>query len=146
MGRIKGSKNKPKNSTAKKLFIPAKFYNDSNFELASFIIDKFLDKRELTEVYRNYTTAIKLAKKFSSKAFWASIPCEFRVKNISNFLFGKALDKLSMLFCIYSRNLSRDKKIKIDAAPLIEYKLEEIDIEENMIAKRKPKTILEFCK
>lgn len=150
MGRKLGSKNKnklEKLDKPKKFIVPWKFRKDTRFDLATFIIHKFLDARLIeSKVWESYTSAFKLVKKFNSKPFWASLPCEFKIKNISNLLFGKAFDKLNMLWIVYQRDIARDKKIKIDAAPPIEYKLEEIDIEESITQEKKPKTILEFCK
>ena len=150
MGRPKGSTNKSKlekGDKLKKFTIPWRFRQHENFDLATFIINKFLDARLIEkDVYKSYISALKLASKFSSKTFWQNLPANNKIKNISSLLFGKALERLTMFWNIYKQNLVRDKKIKIDIAPLIEYKLEAIDAEENMIAERKPKTILEFCK
>lgn len=149
MGRQKGSKNKnkpEKDDKPKKFIVPWKFRKDPRFDLATFIIHKFLDARLIeSKVWESYTSAFKLVKKFNSKPFWVSLPCEFKIKNISNLLFGKAFEKLNMLWIVYKRDIARDKKIKVDLSPPIEYKLESIDRTENFIGK-KQKTILEFCK
>ncbi len=149
-GRPKGSKNKSKISgetpeKSKSVWIPPKFYNNENFPLAKFIIDKFMDIRCIN-IYREYTSAFKLVKKFPSEYFWKSLPCLNRIKNLSNLLFGKGIERLEMLWRVYQIKLERDKKIKIDAHPKLEYKLEEVpDLGDNKERLKKPKTMIEFC-
>lgn len=147
MGRTKGSKNKSKlvkEDKPKKFIIPWKFRKDPRFELATFIIHKFLDERLIEpKVWESYTSAFKLVTKFNSKPFWASLPCEFKIKNISNLLFGKAFEKLTMLWIVYKKKLARDKKINIDIQAKPEYSYEDITAIRKISGK---KTILDFCK
>src|SRR4051812_22351232 len=119
MARTKGSKNSKSKTKKKNNWIPPKIFNDPRYPLAKYIIDKFVDIREVNP-YRDFTTAFKLIRKFNSKFFWQQLPCEFRIKNLSVFLFGKALEKLTMLWCVYQKRITIDKKIKVDVKNNIE--------------------------
>ena len=138
MGRKLGSKNGVKSNRGA-------IFKHKDYKLAKFIIDKFIDIRQKNP-WRDLPICYQLIKKYPNETFWRALPCEFRIPAMTYLTYEKAAAKLKLLYAVYSKNLSRDKKIKIDTAPLIEYKLEETDIEENLITKRKPKTILEFCK
>lgn len=149
MARPKGSKNKPiKDAKPKKFIVPWRFRNDKRFELGDYIVHKFLDARLIEkDCYKSYISAFKLVTKFPSKIFWQNLPCNSKIKSISSLLFGKAFERLTMFWRMYQNNLARDKKIKVDTAPTIEYTLDEsINLEENKEITHRPKTILEFCK
>lgn len=121
-----------------------KITSDPDWGLAKFIIDKFLHK-QFKNFFRDGIQALKLAKKYNSKIFWANLPCEFRVKNLSLFLLNDAAkEKLKMLWTVYNNNLNIDKKLEI--APKKEYSLENERIGNDIIIEKKPKTIYEFCK
>lgn len=121
-----------------------KITGDPNWGLAKFIIDKFLDIRH-KQFFRDGIVALRLAKKYNSKYFWANLPCEFRVKNLSLFLMNDAAkEKLKMLWIVYQNNLNIDKKLAIPAR--VEYKLLDSTPENNIIYDNKPKTIYDFCK
>lgn len=143
MGRPKGSKNKAGKKKAPE--IPWRFRSDPRFELGTYIIEKFLDARLKGNHYKNYVSAFKLVTKFNSKAFWASLPCKNKVKNISNFLFGDALERLKMFWSMYQTELKIHKSLKFDTkAP--EYKFDKNLQTPSVELPKRKKTFLEFCR
>ncbi len=133
----------------KKVVGKGKIFQNPNYKLAKFIIDKFVDKRKMN-LWRDLPICYKLIKKYPQKMFWQNLPCEFRVPSMTYLTYEKAAEKLKFLYACYSKNLNRDKKIllkPIDLPPILEYKLREApDLGDNKARERKPKNIIEFCK
>lgn len=124
--------------------IANKLFKDPRYPLAKFIINKFVDKREINW-FRDLTTCYKLLRKYPEEYFWKyNLPCDFKIKNLSIFLFEKGADKLKMYYIMYKKALAIDKKIAVKKNK--EYPLEDTVETPKEKKAAKPKNIYEFCK
>ncbi len=119
-------------------------FKNPQLKLAKFLIDKFLKKDQVLNLFLELPAAYKLLKKFNNEYFWRNLPVEFRIQSLHALLNEKALERLTLLWRVYQKQLRTDSKIIIPE--IKEVILEENNIGPDFVLEKKPKSMIDFCR